>query len=156
MTPETAQAGTSPIFTGLPAIDQIGIVVRSMDAAVKLYEPLFGPFVVLDNGPFEAIYRGQPAPAHLIVAFGRSGSLEIELVEWISGATPHRDFLLAGCEGLQHLRYPVEDVVSWVDRAGSLGYESIWSGEYRPHNIRWAYLARPDDPLTIEFVSKCA
>jgi hypothetical protein len=129
--------------------------VRSVRKSVELYEPLFGPFVVIDNGPFDAVYRGRPEKADLIVAFGRSGPLEIELIEWRSGATPHRDFIAAGLEGLHHLRFPVETLAPWVERAQAAGYEPVWSGEYARYDIRWSYLCRANDPVTIEFVSKC-
>jgi methylmalonyl-CoA/ethylmalonyl-CoA epimerase len=142
-----------PPINGLPPIDQIGVVVRDMEAALSWYQPLFGPFSVLDNGPFDAVYRGRPARAHLIVAFGRSGGLEIELVQWIAGATPHRDFLLSGREGLQHVRFPVSELDPWVRRAAPLGYEPVWAGTYAAHGISWCYLERAGDPLIIEFVS---
>jgi len=122
---------------------------------VEHYEPLFGPFVILDNGPFDAVYHGRPERAELIVAFGRSGPLEIELVEWVAGATPHRDFIRSGREGLQHLRFPVASIHPWVETTAALGYEPVWSGRYLEHDIEWCYLARPGDPLMIEFVSKC-
>ena len=34
---------------GLPPADQICFVVKDLAAAVALYEPLFGPFTVLDS-----------------------------------------------------------------------------------------------------------
>lgn len=138
---------------GLPPIDQVGLVVRSVKTAVAAYEPLFGPFVILDNGPFDAVYRNKPERAHLIVAFGRSGSLEIELVEWVDGPTPHRDFIQSGREGLQHLRFKVPTVAPWVRQAATLGYEPVWTGTYADHQIEWAYLERRGDPLMIEFLS---
>ena len=39
--------------------DQVGFVVRDMDAALALYEPLFGPFKMMDTCTMEYTYRGQ-------------------------------------------------------------------------------------------------
>ena len=53
---------------------------------------------------------------------------------------------------MQHLRYPVDNVTRWFECARPAGYEPLWSREYPAHNIRWAFLGRPYDPLTIELV----
>lgn len=141
---------------GLPPADQICLVVRDLPEALALYEPLFGPFTVLDSGPFESVYRGERVMTDLPCAFGRSGALEIELVAWRSGPSPHRDFLQAGREGVQHIRYVVEDLEHWIERAGTIGYRPVWFGSYPASPaappLSWCYLDRDGDPLMIEFV----
>lgn len=141
---------------GLPPIDQICLVVPDLKAALALYEPLFGPFLVMENGPFDSFYRGQPARVDMAVAFGKTGNLEVEIVQWISGPTPHRDFIQQGRQGVQHLRYQVEDIDAWVEKVRSLGYTPVWSGsfpgsDYGP-GISWCYVEREGDPLMLEFV----
>ena len=116
--PDTQPAENAQVSLGLPPDDQICLVVRDLQAAVALYEPLFGPFTVLDNGPFESVYRGERVMVELLCAFGRTGALEIELIEWRSGPTPHRDFIQGGREGVQHIRYVIEDLM-----AGSPGLQ---------------------------------
>ncbi|MCG3169022.1 MAG: hypothetical protein CALGDGBN_00533 [Pseudomonadales bacterium] len=141
---------------GLPPFDQICLVVRDLRAALALYEPLFGPFTVLANGAFPSVYRGEPVTTELKVAFGRSGSIEIELVEWISGPTPHRDFVASGREGVQHLRYVVDRIDAWNERLATHGYAPVWSGAYPASEaappIAWCYFERATDPLMIELV----
>ena len=83
----------------LPPIDQVGFVVRDMDAAIAMYEPLFGPFSTMDSGEFEYDYRGRKDTSSLKLAFGRSGDLEIELIQWVSGGThvpDHKSHLVDG------------------------------------------------------------
>lgn len=143
-------------FLDLPPMDQFCLVVPDLDGALALYEPLFGPFMVLRNGPFDSVYRGQPARVELAVAFGRAGDIEVELVEWISGNTPHRDFLQQGRQGVQHIRYQVDDINEWVEKLLPLGYTPVWSGsfpgsDYGP-GMSWCYLEREADPLMLEFV----
>ena len=94
----------------LPPAEQIGFVVRDLEAAMALYDPLFGPFSTMDPGPMSYDYRGREEECDMRLAFGKSGDLEIELIEWISGGCPHKEFLDSGREGMQHLRFPVEDL----------------------------------------------
>jgi len=63
---------------GLPRVAQIGYVVRDLDAAIALYDPLFGPFQRMDGSVQAARYRGRRADCRLELAFGWSGDLEIE------------------------------------------------------------------------------
>jgi catechol 2,3-dioxygenase-like lactoylglutathione lyase family enzyme len=129
--------------------DQVGFVVRDMDTALALYEPLFGPFNIMDTGPMDYTYRGQQESCHLLLAFGSSGELEIELIQWISGGSPHKEFIDSGREGMQHLRYIVDDLDSKVAELAAAGYESIWGTRFG-EGLAVAYLERADDPLIIE------
>lgn len=134
----------------LPPCDQVGFVVRDIDISLVLYEPLFGPFTRLDPGPMDYIYRGQPEQCDLRLAFGKSGDVEIELIEWVSGGSPHKEFIDAGREGMQHLRFIVDNLEEKVAEAGGLGYEAIWGTRFA-EGLAVAYLERPGDPLVIEF-----
>lgn len=136
---------------GLPAIDQIGFVVRDMDAAVKQYEPLFGPFSRMDAPVEAADYRGQLADCELKLAFARSGELEIELIEWVSGDSPHREFIESGREGMHHLRYRVDDLDAWLPRLETVGYRPIWYKQFSADTI-FCYLQREGDSLTVELL----
>ena len=139
-------------FADLPPPDQIGFVVRDLARAIEQYQPLFGPLKIVDFGPQKASYRGAPPTFYkLNFAFGRAGDLEIELIEWVEGDTPHRDFLNKGREGMHHLRYRVDDLDLWMERARDLGYEVTWMARLSPA-IGYAYCERPDDPLAVEFL----
>jgi methylmalonyl-CoA/ethylmalonyl-CoA epimerase len=134
----------------LPDLDQVGFVVRDMAQALLLYEPLFGPFSTMDPGPMTYNYRGVQEECCIRLAFGKSGTVEIELIEWVSGGCPHKEFLDAGREGMHHLRFIVDDVDTQVARAQAVGYESIWSKRFGV-GLAVAYLERPGDPLLLEF-----
>ena len=84
------------------------------------------------------------------LAFGKSGDVEIELIEWVSGGCPHKEFLEAGREGMHHLRFIVDELEREVKAADSLGYEVIWSKRW-DEGLAVAYLERPGDPLVLEF-----
>lgn len=137
---------------GLPPADQIGFVVRDLDAAIAHYNPLFGPFRKVDVGDYPCSYRGQaPSSYKANFAFGQIGDIEIELIEWISGDTPHRDFLEKGQEGMHHLRFRVAPVEQWIEKLAMLGYRTAWYNRASP-DLAFAYLDREGDPLTIELL----
>lgn len=136
---------------GLPPIDQVGFVVRDIDAAIAQYEPLFGPFSRMETPIEGATYRGRKADCELKIAFGRSGNLEIELIECVSGEGPHREFIDAGGEGMHHLRFRVEDVDAWLPKLKKLGYEPVWSKRWSADTV-FCYLQREDDPTLLELL----
>ena len=134
----------------LPDLNQVGFVVSDIEQALALYEPLFGPFSRMDPGPMTYDYRGAQEECTMRLAFGKSGDVEIELIEWISGGCPHKEFLDAGREGMHHLRFIVDDLDAQVREAQSVGYEAIWGKRYG-EGLAVAYMERAGDPLLIEF-----
>ena len=134
----------------LPDLNQVGFVVRDLGKALELYEPLFGPFSTMDPGPMTYGYRGEQEECEMRLAFGKSCDVEIELIEWVSGGCPHKEFLDTGREGMHHLRFIVEDLETAVAEAVEVGYESIWGKRYG-EGLAVAYLERDGDPLVIEF-----
>lgn len=136
---------------GLPPIAQLGHVVRDLRTAMALYEPLYGPFTTMDGSVQAATYRGRVADVKLAIAFGRSGDLEIELIEWQDGESPHREFIERGREGIHHVQFRVDDCDGWIEKVKPLGYEVIWYKRFSA-DTTFAYLERPDDPTLIEFL----
>ena len=138
----------------LPACCQVGFVYPDLDHAMALYEPLFGKFQVVDYGEIEgATFRGKPSPYKIKMGIGYSGPLELELIEWVSGETPHKEFIQAGRSGMHHLSFTVPDLDAVVERARPLGYEAIWY-HAMSDEIKYVYLERPDDPLLIELTQR--
>ncbi len=134
----------------LSNLNQVGFVVRDIKQALALYEPLFGPFSTMDPGSMSYTYRGQEEECELRLAFGSSGDVEIELIQWVSGGCPHKEFLDAGREGMHHLRFIVDDLDKDVKAADALGYEVIWTKRWH-EGLAVAYLERSGDPLVLEF-----
>jgi catechol 2,3-dioxygenase-like lactoylglutathione lyase family enzyme len=110
----------------LPPIDQVGYVVRSLDETTKRYERLFGPFAFMDSPLTGVLYRGAPADVNLRIAYGSAGSLEMEFIEVLSGASPHAEFLAAGREGIHHVRYRVADCDATIAALRGEGFAPIW------------------------------
>lgn len=133
----------------LSPVEQVGFVYKDLDAAIALYEPLFGPFEVQKFGPLEWEYRGRPEESEIYMAMGKSGDIEIELIQWVSGETPHKEFIDAGCEGMHHLRFAVDNLEEKLREAAEFGYAVIWKKHFA-EGVAAAYLEREGDPLLIE------
>lgn len=136
---------------GLPPIVQLGHVVRDLDAAMALYEPLYGPFTTMDGSVEGTTFRGRNSDVKLAIAFGRSGDLEIELIQWQSGDSPHREFLERGREGMHHVQFRVDDCDGWIAKVKPLGFEVVWYKRFSA-DTTFAYLERQGDPTLIEFL----
>ena len=137
---------------GLPKPDQVGFVVKDLERAIEQYDPLFGPFRKTDYGPQKASYKGgERTDYDLKFAFGQIGGMEIELSEYVSGDTPHRDFLAKGGEGMHHLRFRVDKADPWIEKLNSIGYEVVWTDRVSPE-IAFAYCERAGDPLVLELL----
>ncbi len=136
----------------LPPVEQVGFVVPDLDAALALYEPIFGPFALMDSPLEGCTFRGRSRDCHLRLAFARSGELEIELIQPVSGESPHREFVDAGGNGMHHLRFRINDGIdAKISEAASLGYECIWYKRLSD-DIAFAYLSRAGDPLLLELL----
>ena len=128
---------------GLPPIDQVGYVVRDLDRALETFGPIFGPFQRMES-PLEGTnFRGRPSDVTLRMAFGRSGPVEIELIEWVSGESPHKEALDAGREGVHHVRFKVDDLAGHQARLEARGFAVVWSHAFSGSDIAWAYLEGP-------------
>lgn len=136
---------------GLPPIDQIGFVVRDLDAWVERYQTLFGPFSFMDGSVDAADYRGRSEDVKLKLAFGHTGELEIEFIEWQGGHSPHREFIEAGNEGMHHIRYRVDNADAWIDKLATVGFTPVWYKRWCADTV-FAYLENPDDPLIVELL----
>lgn len=136
---------------GLPPIDQIGFVVRDMDAWVARYEAMFGPFWFMDGSVQAATYRGSVEDVQLKLGFGRSGDLEIEFIQWLDGRSPHSEFIERGGEGMHHVRFRVDNCDEWIDKMRPHGFEPIWYKVWSPTTV-FTYMERPGDPTIIEFL----
>ena len=88
-------------------------------------------------------YRGRPSDVTLRLAFGRSGALEIELIQWVSGDSPHKEALDAGGEGVHHVRFVVDDLATPKARLEERGFAVVWSHGFPDAGIEWAYLEGP-------------
>lgn len=148
----TLQGSLTVPDLGLPPIDQIGFVVRDFDVARTAYSRLFGPCEERVVSVSAVCYRGRPADSRFRVAFFRSGPIELEVIAILEGESIHSEFLGAGREGLEHVRFPVLDVDATVARLQAVGYRPVY-GARVPGLYDFEYLEHNEHPGTyIELV----
>ena len=136
----------------LPPVEQIGIVVKDVDQAVEYFTSTFGwgPFKIREGEQKGFTYDGQTGDCRLKMAFARSGGVEIELIQVLEGETPHSDFLRRHGEGMQHLRFRVDDCDATVAALANEGVDPLWHQKF-PGIAAFAYMK--DDKtsgLTVE------
>jgi len=126
----------------LPPVEQVGIVVKDIEKTIEFYESVLGlgPFKVYDYGEMEYTFRGRPARSRMKIAFAKSGPLEIELIQVLSGETPHSEFLAERGEGLHHLRFHVDDLDGMLAELAKEGIEPVWWKKLPELGISFAYL----------------
>ena len=125
----------------LPPVEQIGIVVRDVDEAVEFFTSTFGwgPFRISEVEMKGFSYGDRTGDCRLKMAFARSGDVEIELIQVLEGQTPHSDFLRRHGEGMQHLRFRVDDCDGVTAALAKEGVEPLWSQKF-PGIAAFAYM----------------
>jgi len=130
-------------------IDHIGVAVRSIAAAARLYRDAFG----LHVDPPEAL------PANgVTVAFITVGDTRIELLEPLGADSPVARFLDRRGEGLHHVALAVGDVAHALEIARGAGFTPL-DAHPRPgaHGTRIAFLhPRDAHGVLIELVERAA
>ena len=95
---------------------QIGVVVRDLDRSIQALTEIFGmgPFRSIEWPPegrqMDKIYHGQPGDFTARMAFTELGSVELELIQPVSGQSIWADFLAERGEGIHHIRFNVLDL----------------------------------------------
>jgi 4-hydroxyphenylpyruvate dioxygenase-like putative hemolysin len=125
----------------LPPVEQIGIVVRDADLAAEFFTSTFGwgPFKISEVEMKGFTYDGRTGDCRLKMAFARSGNVEIELIEVLEGETPHSDFLRRHGEGMQHLRFRVDDCDAMTAALAREGVDPLFHQRF-PGIAAFAYM----------------
>lgn len=116
---------------GLEKINQVGIVVRDMEKAIKNYWEIFGisfPRVVVPEY-FNRVYRGKSENFRMKIALTMMGELQIELIQPLEGKTIYGEFLEKWGEGIHHLGFRVNNLGERVAAFQKLGVDVLMRGE---------------------------
>ncbi len=74
------------------------------------------------------------------IGFYRADPIEIELIQVLEGETPHTEFLRERGEGLQHLRFSVDNLDEMLAKLAKQGIEPVFQHSYPEVGISFAYL----------------
>ena len=116
----------------LPQLGQIGLVLRDLDKAVNYYSTALGigPFRIASERFLpDTTFRGKHSPLKLKQAWALMGSVELELIQVLSGESTHTEFLSNKGEGLHHLGFFVTDLEKEIVKAKSQGIGVIQHGK---------------------------
>jgi len=117
----------------IPQINQVAMVVRDLNAAMRAYWETFGvgPWRVLEfnrQTVREMTYHGQAQPYAMRIALAMQGDLQLELIESLQGPNIYEDFLREHGEGMHHFGILVPDVRAAMQQMDAAGYTMIQSG----------------------------
>jgi methylmalonyl-CoA/ethylmalonyl-CoA epimerase len=98
------------------AVHHVAMAVEDLDAAVAIYERLFGARVEL---------RGRMEDQGVEAVYLRVGSGRVELVSPLGADTPVGRFLAKRGPGMHHVAFEVADVASAVGKLAADGVEVI-------------------------------
>ena len=97
-------------------IHHVGVAVDDLDAAVELYQRVFGA---------ELTHRASNEEDGLKAAFLRAGEAEVELLQPLRDDTPVAKFLAKRGPGLHHIAVAVPDIDQAIADARAEGLEMI-------------------------------
>jgi catechol 2,3-dioxygenase-like lactoylglutathione lyase family enzyme len=136
---------TSEPLTGLlgrvaPRLFQQAYVVADIEAAQQAFRDHLGcaKFTTLPATPLPYRFRGRDVECALALAFGRSGGVQIELLQPVSGEGVHVEFLASNGPGAHHLAFYVDDLEAELAQTRRDGIADVMAGEFG--SLRFAYL----------------
>src|SRR2546430_3132405 len=100
----------------LRRISHLGLAVKDLDEAVKLYEQVFG---------LKVAHRWVAEADRMEAATFKIGDLEIELMQPLATDSPVGRFIDRRGEGIHHIAYKVDDVGEALERARDSGIQTI-------------------------------
>ncbi|MBN1534886.1 MAG: VOC family protein [Spirochaetes bacterium] len=111
--------------TLIPQINQIGIVVRDLEATAKFMEQTFGIKVFVIQMPkANAVLRGREVTFTTKIGLARAGNVDLEFMQLVEGEHLVKEHLETKGPGIHHLGIYVDDldaaVKKWEEQGGSL------------------------------------
>ncbi|MFN8698833.1 MAG: methylmalonyl-CoA epimerase [Flavobacteriales bacterium] len=100
----------------LRKIEHIGIAVRDIDAAEKIFSDILGT---------KSYKREVVESEHVLTSFFQMGKSKIELLQATHPDSAIARYLEKGKEGIHHIAFEVEDIYAEIERLKGLGYTMI-------------------------------
>ncbi len=117
-------------------IEHIGIAVRSAHNSKMLYEKLLGV----------AAYKEETVESENVnTVFFQTGNNKIELLESTNDNSTIAKFIEKRGEGLHHIAFAVDDIISEMARLKSEGFKLINETPKRGADNKWVCFVHPKD-----------
>ena len=123
-----------------PGFFQQAFVVTDLEAAQQAFSATLGckRYNLLPAASVPYRYRGEIVEAALAIAFGRSGGVQIELIQPVDGDGLHAEFLRTNGPGAHHLGFLVDSLDDQLAAAAAAGFAECMGREFG--NLRFAYV----------------
>lgn len=115
-------------------IEHIGIAVRQIDEAEALYTRLLG------ISPYK---REVVEAEHVTTSFFLAGPNKIELLAPLDGVGPIQTFLDKKGEGIHHIAYAVDDILSEMRRLSAEGFQLLSQEPRQGADNKWVCFLHP-------------
>jgi methylmalonyl-CoA/ethylmalonyl-CoA epimerase len=134
---------------------QVGLVVKDVEKVVERLTSLgIGPFNQMNLSPErEEWFRDKRMYADFKIYGARIGDIQIELIQPLSGDSPHKEFLESKGEGIQHIACAVEDVEKEVTKLTGKGATVLLRAKF-PGGGGVAYMDLGAGGLVIELIQR--
>ena len=147
-----SQSAAESSFT---RVIQVGLVVRDVEKTVERLTSLgIGPFNEMVLSPErEEWFRDKRMYADFKIYGAMIGDIQLELIQPLSGDSPHKEFLESKGEGIQHIACAVEDVEKEVGKLTGQGASVLLRAKF-PGGRGVAYMDLDAGGLIIELIQK--
>jgi methylmalonyl-CoA/ethylmalonyl-CoA epimerase len=130
---------------------QIGVIVADLEKSIEGLSRVFGigPFRVIDWPPpgrtdIQRYYHDASGDFTARMAFTEIGSVELELIQPVSGASIWADFLAEHGPGIHHIRFNTYNMDAVVQYLGGQGVKVAQMGTGIRPGTKWANFASED------------
>lgn len=136
-------------------LTQVGVVVKDVEKVIeRLGELGIGPFT---GGALpkerEEYFRGKRMYADFDIRSARLGNVQLELIQPLSGDSPHKEFLETKGEGIQHVMCMVDNLKETVKQLTDKGVEVLLAAKF-PGGGEIAYVDLGVGNIVIELGQK--
>ena len=134
---------------------QLGILVKNVEETAKKFQEVMGigPWEIFVPPFRDKTLHGEPEDFKYKVGLARSGGIQVELMEIISGKTIYDDFLKRKGYGIHHIGIATSDMDESVKEMRKKGFTVDQSGN-RP-GVKFAYLDTEDKlGVIFEFIER--
>jgi len=130
---------------------QIGCIVADVEKATKNLTEIFGigPWRIIDWPPagrtdIQKFYHGEPGTFTARMAFAELGTVELELIQPLTGDSIWADFLRDHGGGIHHLRFNVDELEPVQARLAQYDIVSAQHGSGIRPGTMWMNFASED------------
>ncbi len=126
---------TSQARIKVKAINRIGLVVKDLEKVMESYRKILGigPWEISElSSPelHDVTYQGKAVTPAWKTGVARSGPMELELIQPISGENIYSDFIEKQGEGIHHIQFLVDDLEETNRIMEEDGYNILMAGEH--------------------------